>query len=127
MTVIIVGLSVLCFIAAFQVLNLVPRARTAIATSRATAAVMGDKSLDEDAKEAAVQKAALSLMKNFLDLLIRGALTLVAAWVPIQAADMIGLKPADETMAFMLRLDVILITSVIVTVAVIIGLRVAKK
>lgn len=127
MTVVIVGLSVLCFIAAFQLLNLVPRAQAAIATSRQTAAVMGDKTLDEEAKEAAVQKAAVSLMKGFFDLLIRGIGTLVAAWVPIQLADLIGLKPAEETLAFMLRLDVIIVTSIIVTVAVIIALRIAKK
>lgn len=114
MVLIVTALSVIAFIAAFELLGIVPKAREAIATSRQTAAVMGDKSLDDDAKEAAVQKAAGSLLKGFFGLVLRIIGILVAAYVPIFLADLAGLVPEAETLGFMLRLDVILATTVIV-------------
>lgn len=114
MVLIVTALSVIAFIAAFELLGIVPKAREAIATSRQTAAVMGDKSLDDDAKEAAVQKAAGSLMKGFFGLVLRIIGILAAAYVPIFLADLAGLVPEAETLGFMLRLDVILATTVIV-------------
>lgn len=114
MILIVTALSVIAFIAAFELLGIVPKAREAIATSRQTAAVMGDKSLDDDAKEAAVQKAAGSLMKGFFGLLLRIIGILVAAYIPIFLANLLGLASEDAVLSFMLRIDVILITTVLV-------------
>ena len=114
MTVLVTALSVVAFIAAFEFLGLLPRAQAAMAVSRRTAAVMGDATLDEAAKEKAVQAAALELMKGFLGLVLRIAGILAAAYVPIFLADLTGLLPEAEALAFMLRLDVILVTTVLV-------------
>lgn len=127
MILVVTALSVLAFLLAFEALGLIPKAKEAISVSRATAAVMGDKSLDDDAKEAAVQKAAATLMKNFLGLLVRIVGILLAAYVPILAADLLGLVPEAEVLAFMLRIDVILITTVLVIALVWVLQRVRRK
>lgn len=114
MTLLVTTLSVLAFLAAFTLLGIVPKAREAIATSRQTATIMGDASLDDDAKEAAVQKASMALMKGFFGLLLRIVGILLAAYVPIFLADLTGLLPEEEALAFMLRLDVIAISSILV-------------
>jgi hypothetical protein len=123
MMIAVVAASVLAFLAAFQLLRIVPAAQAAIVTSRQTMAVMNDATLDERAKETAVQRAALSLMKGFLSLVLRSALALVAAWLPIELADLAGLVPAEATMAFLMRLDVIAVTSVIVVLVLWLGGR----
>lgn len=110
----VTAVSVLAFILAFKFTGLVPKAREVIATSGRAAAAMADSSLDDDAKEAAVRRASLALFGGFGAILVRAALTLLAAWVPIQLADRAGLIPADAVMGFMMRLDVILATTVIV-------------
>lgn len=114
MTLLVTTLSVLAFLAAFSLLGIVAKAREAIATSRQTATIMGDSSLDDDAKEAAVQKASMALMKGFFGLVVRIIGILLAAYVPIFLADLFGLLPEEEALAFMLRLDVIAVSSVVV-------------
>lgn len=123
MMIAVVAASVLAFLIAFQLLRIVPAAQAAIVTSRRTMAVMNDATLDERAKETAVQRAALSLLKSFLGLVLRSALALVAAWLPIELADLAGLVPAEATMAFLMRLDVIAVTSVIVVLVLWLGRR----
>lgn len=114
--------SVLAFIVTFSILGIVPRAQKAIAVARSTTTTMRDQTLDDDAKEAAVQAASLTLLKQFFGLLVFGILTLLAAYIPILLADMAGLIPAQTVLDFMLRLDVILVTSVIL-IALVFGLR----
>lgn len=127
MTILVTALAALAFLAAFQLLGVVPCARSAIATSRQTAAVMSDSNLDDDAKETAVQKAAISLMKGFFGLVLRLLGVLVAAYVPIFLFDAVGLLPESAALAFMLRIDVIVATSVLVIAAIWIVNRVRKQ
>ncbi|QIE43980.1 hypothetical protein [Meridianimarinicoccus aquatilis] len=114
MTLAVTALSVLAFLVAFQALGIVAKAREAIETSRQTARVMGDTTLDDDAKEAAVQNAAKTLMIGFGGLVLRIVGILGAAYVPIFLADALGIVPQDTTLGFMLRIDVILASTVIV-------------
>lgn len=118
MVLVVTALSVLAFLVAFGALGVVAKAREAITISRAAGQVMGDSGLDDDAKEAAVQKAALSLMKSFVGLLARIAGILLAAYAPIFAADRAGLASETAVLDFMLRLDVIVVTTVVVIAAV---------
>ena len=127
MTILVTALSVLAFIAAFEFLGLMPKAQEAIAVSRRAAGVMADASLDEAAKEKAAQAAAIELMKGFFGLVLRIAGILAAAYVPIFLADVTGLLPESEALAFMLRLDVILVTSVLVVVVLWLAARVSRK
>ena len=127
MTILVTALSVLAFIAAFEFLGLLPKAQEAIAVSRRAAAVMADATLDEAAKEKAAQGAAIELMKGFLGLVLRIAGILGAAYVPIFLADATGLLPEAETLAFMLRLDVIAVTSVLMVVVIWLASRFGRR
>lgn len=121
MTVMIAALSVIAFVIAFHFLRLVPAARGAIAVSQRTAGVMGDATLDDDAKEAAVRKASVDLLKSFCSIALRGIGTVIAAFIPIQLAGWAGLVPTATVLDFLMRIDVIIIASVLVIAAVWIG------
>ncbi len=122
MIILITAASVLAFIIAFSVFGIVPRAQKAIGVAQSTTATMRDQTLDDEAKETAVQAASLMLLKQFFGLLVFGILTLVAAYIPLFLADMAGLAPAQTVLDFMLRLDVILITSAVL-IALVVGFR----
>lgn len=126
MTLLVTAVSVLAFLLAFEALGIVAKARDTIATSRQAAAVMGDGSLDDDAKEKAVQQAAGRLMLGFLGLALRIVLILAAAYVPIFVADAAGWLPESEALAFMLRPDVILGTTVLVIAAIWLAARIRR-
>lgn len=123
---IVAALSVLAFLAVFHFLAVIPKAQDAIAVSRNTAGLMRDATLDDDAKEAAVQKASLNLMKAFVGLLLRGGGAVLAAFVPLQLADWAGIVPLDASLDFMLRLDVILVTSVLIVALAFLGRRLGQ-
>lgn len=127
MVLLVTALSVIAFILAFEALGIVPKARDAIATSRQAAAVMGDKGLDDDAKEAAMQKAAGSLMKGFVGLLARIVGILLAAYAPIFLADLAGLADEAAVLAFMLDPLVIVATTVIVIAVIWVAVKVRGK
>ena len=73
---------------------------------------MFDKSLDDDAKERAVQQAGLALIKRGWAIIWRFGLALLAAAIPIYAASLAGYVPTEASMGVMLRLDFIAIVSV---------------
>jgi len=118
MLIAVTALSVLAFLAAFRILGLVDHARAAVTTSRRTMQVMGDATLDDDAKEAAVQRAARTLLVAFAGLALRFAAILVAAYVPILLASAAGLVSQSAALAFMMRADVIVVASALVLGAV---------
>jgi hypothetical protein len=59
-------------IALIKVFGLLPRAWQAVRMSMSALAVMNDPELGDDRKEALLQGYSLSLLRSFLDLLIRG-------------------------------------------------------
>lgn len=127
MTVLVAGCSILMFLVAFHFLGIVPVASRAIATSRETGAVMRNPDLDDDAKEAAVQKASLALMKSFGSLVVRIVILLLAAFLPIFLASTTGLVPAETVLDFLLRWDVIIITTLVILLAVFVGPRIWRR
>jgi hypothetical protein len=60
-------------IALMQVFRLFPRALQAVRTSRRAFEVMNDPACGDDRKAALLQGYSLSLLRSFVDLLIRGA------------------------------------------------------
>ena len=114
MLVLITAVSILCFMIAFWLVGIVPVAREAIATVRTAMASMRDPALDDLAREKAAQSAALRMIRFSGALILRSLLALAAAAVPIFAADALGLAPAERSLAFMARWDVILVASVAV-------------
>lgn len=114
MAILVTALSVLAFVAAFGRLGILAQAQAAMAVSRQTMAVMGDATLDDSVKERAARQASLALLKGFFGLVLRFAGALLAAYLPIFLADRAGLLPEAEALAFMLRLDVIAVTTILV-------------
>ena len=117
MAILVTALSVLAFVAAFGRLGVLPKAQEAVAVSRRTAAVMANATLDDTVKERAARQASLALLKGFFGLILRFAGVLLAAYVPILLADITGLLPEAAALAFMLRLDVIAATTILVALA----------
>ncbi len=96
--------------------GVVPVAREAVSTALSGLSAMTDSALDDDAKEAAVRKAAFALLSAALSIALRFALILALTAIPIYLADILGIVSTDAVMALMLRWDYILIVSVVAIV-----------
>lgn len=103
--------------------GVMPVAKTAVSTAFSGLSVMMDRELDDDAKEAAVRRAAFSLLKAAVSIAARFVCVLATAAVPILIADLAGIVRFDAVTALMLRPDYI----VIVSVAAIIATKIAQK
>jgi hypothetical protein len=101
----------IAFVAVFIRLNIVTVARRALATTRLAVVQMRDPDLDDLQRERAVQSAGLSLAGSFLSILWRSCAALLAAMLLPVIADRIGLVPFAQSMAFLSRTDVILVST----------------
>jgi hypothetical protein len=108
--------SVVCFAAvliltAFQrVLAMIP------GTAVAGVTTMLDADLDDDAKERAVRQAGIRLLALAWQITWRIALAIGAAAIPILAADTLGLVASEAGIAIMVRLDFIVVVSIVAIV-----------
>lgn len=107
--VVVVGL----FVWLVHVLRLVPLAKDAIAISRRSAAIMRDSTLDDDAKESAMQQSAVRLMKLSFMLLVGSAVALAAPMGVIWLLEVAGLVSLDDVVAILLRWDVLVLATVV--------------
>jgi len=108
------GLAVLAFAAAFLGTGIIGVSRSALRlSSEGIAALTGE--MDDDAKEAAVRRVALHLLGASFGILWRLAVCVLAAAVPLWAADATGLAAFDAACAVMLD-PVFLIGSTLVLV-----------
>ena len=107
--------------------GVVSSAKGAIATTRGAVQAMRDRELDEVARERVVQKAAIRLVVASGSLILRTLVALVAAFVPILAADWGGIAPQAAILTFMGRWDVILIATVVVTLGFVVGMRAWRR
>ncbi len=73
---------------------------------------MLDREMDDVAKERAVRSAGFALLGETGRLALLLAAAIAASALPIYAADLLGLVPAAETFALMLRVDYLVIVSV---------------
>ncbi|MDC1499058.1 sulfotransferase [Amylibacter sp.] len=109
--------AVLGFGLALWLLRIVAISKTAIGTVMTGLSAMMDSTLDDDAKETAVRKAGLSLIITGFSTFVRFALAFTVAALPIVLADFTGLVPQKQVLALMLRLDYIVIVSVVAIAA----------
>jgi hypothetical protein len=82
-------------------------------TSRVVVKVLADPDIEDDAKEEAARQGSVELLKISLFVALKGAATLVAAMLPFAVSDALGLRPWNETVAFALRPDVLVITTIV--------------
>lgn len=109
--------SVGIFLLAFWRIGWVAILAESMATIRQGFAAMRDPALEESAREAVVQKTALRLVIISVSLLLRSLMILAAVLIVPLIADSIGVVPLTETLAFMLRWDFILITTMVIGLA----------
>jgi len=103
--------AILAFAGAFHVSGLVARARIVMATANEAMAVMADKSLDDDAKEARAQAASIKLFGHAGIIFVLGALVLAAPAAAMWLGGVVGLADFDSSLAFLMRWDVIVVAS----------------
>ncbi len=111
MSVYLIGTAaILVFAVAFYYSKLVPVCRNAISLAQNAVGVMRSEQLSEEEKETAVQKASLQLLGKFFSILVRSLLVLLASALPIIIADQIGWVGSDDAIAWLSRIDVIVVT-----------------
>jgi hypothetical protein len=99
------------FIGALWFLGIARAGAGVLATARGALAVLRDPALDDDAREAAVQRAALSLFAAFFSILGRSLLALAISFLPVWLAGLAGLTSHDAVLSFLARWDVIALAS----------------
>jgi hypothetical protein len=120
-------LAVLLFCLAFYYTRLLATCSQVIVVAQQAVTTITDKNTDDDAKEEAAKAAAVSILKNSFILIFKIVITLGAAVLPLSLANITGLADFSETSEFALRLDVLLITTVIVSAAVFLGRKLLGK
>src|SRR5687767_14928266 len=97
------------FVVAFWFFDVVRFATRVRETTRNAVAAMRDSTLDDLAREEAMQRASRRLIVDFAAILLRGGLALAVSLIPIGLVSWLGLAPADRVFQFLSRRDVILI------------------
>lgn len=106
--------SIVAFLVSFEKLGLIAVSRNALSTARAAGGVMRDTSLDDFEKEAAVRKAAVDMLVSAFSIVFRSGIAVIAALLPLTIAALLEIVPLEKSIAFMERLDVIAVASLIV-------------
>jgi hypothetical protein len=112
--VLVAFVSVLLLAVALDRVGVVRIATAAMGTAQGAVGVMQDSSLDDRAREQAMQRASIRLLGHLVSIVVRAAIALVVSLIPIAIADRSGLASATSVIAFLSRLDVIAIASVAV-------------
>jgi hypothetical protein len=106
-------LSLGIFVVALRLSGIVGVSAGVLSTTRDTLAIIRDTTLDDAARERAVQRASVSLMARFASILGRGALALAASLVPVWVADTTGVASFSAVLDLLTRWDVMLIGAVV--------------
>lgn len=106
--------AIAAFVFGFQTFGIVRTARRIVEVARHSGATMSDKSLDDDAKEKAIQAAALSMLGGAVAIFFKIAALLAVTVAPIYLFSILGLANAQDTFAFLARIDVIIGATILV-------------
>jgi hypothetical protein len=120
-------LSVGIFVAALSMSGVAGAASGVLATTQATMAVMRDATLDDAARERAVQRSSLKLVSDFVSILLRGGLSLAASLLPIWLMDAAGLVSARSVLGFLSRVDVMVGTTIVMVLGYVAWTRVWRS
>jgi hypothetical protein len=109
-------MSVAAFVLAFERFGVIPAAGGAVKVAGKAMETLSRKDLNEDEKEAAAQTAALSLLRAFASLTLRGVAIAAVAILPAVAIQWLGFAPVSATLDLLATWPAILIVSVFMTV-----------
>ena len=101
------------FMAAIHFTGMVSRVKGVIVTTHETVGIMRSTELDDEQKEAAVQKAAIAMMLSFVTILLRVIVICAVPTVFVYICLGAGLLTADALYAGLANWYFIVITSVI--------------
>ncbi len=117
------ALAVLAFLIVFHLAAVVPAARLAIKRAADAATVMRDAHLSDAQKETQIQQAALALLGSAGSIGLRFAASFIAALLPIFLLSGLGFSASTDTFAYLARWDVIVVSSVLITLAMVLAAR----
>jgi hypothetical protein len=112
------------FIGALRVFGVIRVGTGVLASAQDALALMRDESLDDEACEKLAQRASLQLFGAFASVLMRSVLTCAVSFLPIGLASLAGLVTIEEVLNYLSRWDVIVITTVVITIGYFIGMRI---
>lgn len=111
------------FVVSLWALGIVRVAAGVIVIARGAVAAMRDEGIDDEAREKAVQRASVRLMRSFVSILLRSCLALFVSLLPIWLANSAELARSDDVLRYLSRWDVIAIVSLVLVAGYIIRLR----
>lgn len=117
-------LTLTVFVIALWMFGIVAAAAQAVAISRNSIRIIRDPALSDDDKERALRRASLTLFGSFLSITARGAAAFGASLLPMVAFDAAGLARFSKVADFLVTWQAILIASVMMTLAYLIGRRI---
>ena len=82
-----------------------------------------DKSLADEEREVLARKASIQLAGAFLSIAARVVLSLGLGFIPIWVFDIVDIVRMDETLRYMGRVDVIVVSTVAITVGLVLWHR----
>lgn len=127
MITIIYCLAVILFCVTFYFTKLLTTCTQIIVIAQQAMTTITDVNLNDAAKEKATQAAAINMLRNSFLLLIKFVIIISVTVLPLWLADMAGMAKFSETSEFALRLDVLLITTIVATAIVFIGRKLLRK
>jgi len=108
-------LAIVLFAVGLWATRLLPAASKAIEISRGAIATMRDPGLSDDEKERATQRASLALMRNFLSIVLRVGVAVLASLIPLFLFDWSGPAPIGQTVAWLESWEAIGLATVAMT------------
>jgi hypothetical protein len=111
--------AVLIFCAGFYFAHFVRTFQQVARTARTAFSTMTDPTLDDLAKEKTIQACAILMVKQVTALFIKLGIILLATVFPVWLTSALDLITIEAISSFVLRVDVMLITTAIMLVAIV--------
>ena len=111
--------AVLIFCAGFYFAHFVKTFQQVAQAARTAFSTMTNTTLDDLAKEKAIQACAILMLKQATALFIKLAIILLTTAFPVWLAGTLDLITTEAFSSFVLRIDVMLITTAIIAVAIV--------
>lgn len=113
------AVAVLLLCAGFYFAHLVESVRLITGLAGSAYSTMTDDSLDDLSKEKTVQRCAVEMLRQAVQLIVKLLVILLVTAFPVWLASFLGWIDMESFKLFALRLDVLLLTTAVVIVAVI--------
>jgi hypothetical protein len=107
-------LGIVLFAAAFAAARLSKNFGEVTSATKSALSAIRDPTLDDDAKGRVARRASWSLLRQGVEILVKGTLSIASALLPFWVADTFGLAPWNETLEFASRWDVLGFTTVVI-------------